>query len=351
MRGVAALAVVTFHANLDFGVSRWLPSAYLAVDMFFVLSGFVLAHAYEHRFKAGMTPGQFMAARLVRLYPLYILAIALRMLGLLTASFSGHDVSISLGSLVSALPWNLFFLPAPPFAWNSQTPLFPLDAPAWSLLFELLINLAYVLTWRALSNRMLVVVAFVSAVCLLAWLLHFGALDGGWNQSTILVGAARVLYSFPLGILLYRMRDKLRAPDMGTALPLIATALLLAPPWSWGTAPGLYSLFAITVISPVLVAIGACCRTKTAFSQRICIALGDTSYGVYVLHASLTLVFSWIFSHSLAKIFHQDGNVMTVFFVISLFIGTLLVDRFYDIPVRNWLTRRILKRGMSAQLA
>ena len=57
------MAVVTYHVDLDFGEPRWFPSAYLAVDLFFVLSGFVLAHAYEHRFASGMTTWQFMLLR------------------------------------------------------------------------------------------------------------------------------------------------------------------------------------------------------------------------------------------------------------------------------------------------
>ncbi len=47
----------------------------LAVDLFFALSGFVLAHAYEQKFERGMTAFDFMKIRFIRLYPLYILAL------------------------------------------------------------------------------------------------------------------------------------------------------------------------------------------------------------------------------------------------------------------------------------
>jgi peptidoglycan/LPS O-acetylase OafA/YrhL len=70
LRGVAALAIVLLHFRYGLGV-KLLPYGYLAVDFFFVLSGFVLAHAYEERLLAGMTPADFMRARLIRLYPLY----------------------------------------------------------------------------------------------------------------------------------------------------------------------------------------------------------------------------------------------------------------------------------------
>jgi peptidoglycan/LPS O-acetylase OafA/YrhL len=74
LRGVAALAVVVTHALYFFPPT---PMAYLAVDFFFMLSGFVLAHAYGERLRQGMTAGRFMAIRLIRLYPLYALGSAL----------------------------------------------------------------------------------------------------------------------------------------------------------------------------------------------------------------------------------------------------------------------------------
>ena len=88
---VAAMAVVTYHVDLDFGEPRWFPSAYLAVDLFFVLSGFVLAHAYEHRFASGMTTWQFMLLRLIEFYPFYLLALFVPLTSLLAADLAGHD--------------------------------------------------------------------------------------------------------------------------------------------------------------------------------------------------------------------------------------------------------------------
>ncbi len=76
LRGVAALCVVQTHTQ-DLLLGDTLPTAYLAVDLFFLLSGFVLAHAYEERLRQGMTLHRFMLARLVRLYPLYLAGIAI----------------------------------------------------------------------------------------------------------------------------------------------------------------------------------------------------------------------------------------------------------------------------------
>lgn len=348
MRGIAAMAVVTYHVDLDFGEPRWFPSAYLAVDLFFVLSGFVLAHAYEHRFASGMTTWQFMLLRLIRLYPLYLLALFVPLTSLLAADLAGHDVRISLHSVLSALPWNILFLPAPA-GWRGTTPLFPINSAAWSLLFELLVNFLFVATWRFLTNRVLMLAIGLSGFGLIACTYYFGPLEGGWNGETLLVGAARVLYSFPIGVLLYRTRRHHSVPPFNPLIPLIGTALLLKPPYAWGFMPGLYSLFAVVVLSPALVAVGASANVKSVTGKAVCILLGTVSYGVYVLHLSI----SFLFLRSCELIFGSKvlahGDAMTTFFIVTMFILIVIVDRLYDTPARTWLSR-FASRKIAAKL-
>jgi peptidoglycan/LPS O-acetylase OafA/YrhL len=79
IRGIAAILVALFHFRATFlhYDNNVIGDGYLAVDLFFVLSGFVLAHAYEHRFARGMTTFEFMRARVIRLYPLYFVGLAI----------------------------------------------------------------------------------------------------------------------------------------------------------------------------------------------------------------------------------------------------------------------------------
>lgn len=344
MRGVAAAAVVTYHANLDFGTSRWLPSAYLAVDLFFVLSGFVIAHAYEHRLASGMTSWEFMRDRLIRFYPLYFLAIIIPPASLFAAKQMGYNVQNTLNSACSAFLWNMFFLPVPQYP-PSTVPLFPLDPPAWSLLFELIVNLAFVVVWRFLTNSRLVLIIALSAVGLIICTIRLGPVQGGWNSETFAVGLARVFYSFPLGVLLHRMRQNKRFGGIAAGLPLIGAGGFLVAPDYWGIFPALYSLLAIILISPTLVAVGAHVDVRSRAAQQVCTMLGIASYGVYVLHQTLAFSFLRVVQLTLGNGFAAHGNVMTAIFVIAMLFVALIIYRFYDWPVRIWLRSRFQRHA------
>ncbi len=127
LRGIAALAVVCFHRR-----EGRFPSAYLAVDLFYVMSGFVLAYAYDSRFAAGLSWRRFMAQRLIRLWPLYALGVIIT---LVSAVLAGDQKAWA------QAPLQFLFLPAQP--GPDHAPLYPLNLPAWSLMFELAINFVW----------------------------------------------------------------------------------------------------------------------------------------------------------------------------------------------------------------
>src|SRR5882757_3316593 len=90
LRGIAAIGVVTFHMKQLFAPIA-ASGGYLAVDLFFMMSGVVLSHAYEGRFRAGMGTFDFMRTRLIRLYPLYFLGTMLG-IAVTVASLLGHNI-------------------------------------------------------------------------------------------------------------------------------------------------------------------------------------------------------------------------------------------------------------------
>ncbi|WP_286772069.1 acyltransferase [Sphingomonas sp. 66-10] len=115
LRGIAAMSVVVLHFPHAFAPIA-APGAYLAVDLFFAMSGFVLANAYDARLAGGMKAGAFLRARLIRLFPFYLFALLLSTIEL--AYFYRHD---ELGTaVVISSAFNVFMLPVPPHRISRQ---------------------------------------------------------------------------------------------------------------------------------------------------------------------------------------------------------------------------------------
>lgn len=153
LRGTSAAIVVIFHLQSGRSLDDLtFPAGYLAVDMFFMLSGFVIAHAYEERLKSDLTFARFAGLRAIRLYPLYILGCAL-LLGhaVLQAAYAGELWRAR--EFVYALPYAVALVPnfpAGPAGW------FKLNPPAWSLFYEWVYNLLYAAFLLFLTTRVIV---------------------------------------------------------------------------------------------------------------------------------------------------------------------------------------------------
>jgi peptidoglycan/LPS O-acetylase OafA/YrhL len=248
-----------------------LPHNYLAVDFFFILSGFVLAHAYEDRLLGGMTPTQFMHLRLIRLYPLYLIGM---LIGIATATAVGRlgwpNEPNSWLSVLSAL----LFLPDP----SSRSDAYPLNAPAWSLFFELTVNAAYAIGIRKLSNRFLIIIAFLSLAVLAAC---YGNLKIGSSWANFIGGFPRVCFGFFVGVLTYRIWSTATwRPSLPQwTAPGLAIALLLILDVSS------FDLVAVLVF-PFIVYCGAS-REPSLRTRAIFLWLGGISYALYITHVPL----------------------------------------------------------------
>jgi len=204
LRGIAALAVVSLHFAWPGGAVPF-PRAYLAVDVFFVLSGFVIAYAYQYRLDSGMPVRRYFLARLVRLYPLYIFAT------LLGAAWIAQGL-LRQGSIEALGPWALalagaaLFLPDP----LGARALFPLNEPAWSLFFELLVNLLYGALAVRLSNRILGALILAGAALLGFAIAQMGTLNVGFDWDNAAWGSGRALFSFFVGVGVFRCRQRHR---------------------------------------------------------------------------------------------------------------------------------------------
>src|SRR5450631_1991420 len=170
LRGTGAFLIVLFHVfNYPFGIRHplhFMHLAYLAVDFFFVLSGFVVAYAYDDRWTR-MTMLQFFRIRLIRLHPLVLVGATLGLLGYVLDPFNNMRNHKALPMLVLAYVTSLLLLPSPPVAGRhneSQA----LNGPAWSLMQEYLGNIVYAVILRRLRTITLGIIFGLSGL-LLIW--------------------------------------------------------------------------------------------------------------------------------------------------------------------------------------
>lgn len=369
LRGVAAVLVVCFHIAECYSmnpVDKLLNHGYLAVDFFFVLSGFVIGYAYDDRWRSGrMTAGTFFKRRLVRLQPLVFLGVLLGV-GLFYFSdcpafpkVSSTTVWMLLGSaLLSA-----FLIPQPPsLNVRGTEELSSVNIPAWSLFFEYVGNLLYALFLHRLSRRALAVATAVAAVFLLDAALTLNVF-GWWNRTTfplslnagfflypehVYIGMARLCYPFFAGLLLSRLRHRLPSARGGfwwCAL-LIAVALTLPCMGGWERPwmDGAYNAFCTLFLFPFVVALGAGSRIRGRHSTRVCRFLGDISYPLYITHYPMIYVlWSWIENHPDAS-WSVHAVVVTAVFVLNVCLAYAAL-RLYDEPVRAWLQKHWLRPG------
>ena len=287
MRGIAAIVVLVFHAR--HGNFRCFINSYLAVDFFFVLSGFVIFHSYADKIMRGMTFQEYVARRIGRLYPLMVVGVLLGAPVLylkITTDLSDYTRR----DFAETMLTNLFMLPYIT-AKEAAYGIFPTDPPLWSIAFEMLANLSFPLLLQLDKKRLItfclawLIVIMVSSLVrglIIDHRMHFD-INSGFTLENILGGFPRVFFGFACGMLLYRWfgnsRDQTRSINPWL-LYVELVAMLLVPVF----ARGLYAVFFIAVLSPLTVWLGAFSVCRDRFTLRLSEFLGWLSYPLYCLH-------------------------------------------------------------------
>ena len=344
LRGSAALLVVLFHIQgitVDFEQGRLLlPHAYLAVDFFFALSGFVIGYAYDDRW-GRMTVLQFFRIRLIRLHPLVVLGTVLGMLSYLFDPFAAGKQDATFFMLAQALLLGLLLLPAKPLP-NRWEDTHTLNGPAWTLLQEYLGNIAYALILRRLGAKTLLIVALVGAAGLFACGASLNTLDRGWGWSNIGLGTPRLWFPFVIGLWLYRARASLPALRLGwlpLSIILIVAFCVPSIPRAGGINwNGIYEATCVVVLFPVVVLAGAHSDAGLG-TINLCKFSGRISYPIYITH----FPFMYVWMNYMAS--GQATANTKIAFAVALVPATTaiawLAFRFWDVPIRGWLRKRI----------
>ena len=343
LRGSAAILIVIFHVfNYSFGWDTPLSlmhHAYLAVDFFFGLSGFVVAYAYDDRW-THMSTLQFFRIRLIRLHPLVLVGATLGLLGYLLDPFGKAINQTSAPMLLLAYVTSLLLLPSPPVG-GRQNESQALNGPAWSLMQEYLGNIAYALILRRLRAPTLGIIFGVSGLILI-WVANMkGSLDGGWGYPEIWMAPLRLTVSFVMGLWLYRVQDRIRRPRIGLlVLSFLLIVIFQAPKFSnvgGFSLNGVYDAACVLLLFPLIILCGAHSNAGAGM-MKLCKFSGRLSYPLYITHIPFVYVIA-NFSHTR----HPTKSLLLacIFVFLPLVIAVAwLILKYFDEPVRAWLARR-----------
>lgn len=335
VRGYAAFAVAIYHILQLFHVPGGIPGSFLAVDLFFLMSGFVVAYSYEKRLLDGsMSFWRFAQVRTIRLYPLYAVSLGLGLFYFTVKIVLGQPDAPAPVDMLAAGAQSVVMLPV--VAVNDPGLMnYPFSPSAWSLVLEFWFNLAFALLIVRWSNRALMVVAGVSFIVLVQQAMAHGTADLGWGVATLLGGSVRFWFSFTVGVLLFRMR--------GAATPLPSIALLLvSPALLFLLVPHdaiFFQLFWIAVVFPVFIAIAA--RIPVGgVAATVSDHLGRLSYAVYILHGPVILLMLGVLTVFMGRAWEAFPLESAIYLLIGLGAISVLATYVFDEPVRRWLRVR-----------
>lgn len=364
LRGVAALMVIWYHVFEAFATSpidQRFNHGYLAVDFFFVLSGFVISYAYDDRWHR-MSVKDFFKRRIIRLHPLVVIGA---LFGVITFMIQGSvqwdGTKVSPSWIIISLLLSLFLIPALPGSGaevRGNGEMFPLNGPSWSLFFEYIANIFYALFLRRLPIRALASVVIATGIGLayysIAGLSGYGNLGVGWSllDNNLLGGSLRIMFSFSAGMLVSRIfkPSKIKGAFWIASAAII---ILLSIPYvgnensTWIN--GIYDSVVVILIFPLLVFMGASdysnkSKSSSKSLQKIYRFLGDISYPLYIIHYPfMYLYYAWAWSHEPSLTFAQTWPIALVLFFGNIALA-YVVMKFYDIPIRRWLSNKFIYR-------
>lgn len=283
LRGLLAIFVVIYHFAQMSGVA-WFNKAWIAVDIFFVLSGFVITRAYAFKIDAGMGFATFMWARIKRLYPFYLFGLALGLVAFFfSAAWPRWDVSVVAITVLCGIflvPFFTAMAPGEALGRTHDDAVYPLNAPAWSLFFELFINFYFYFHFRYLRR------IHPLYLCLLAVPFYIAAgasmgVHSGWGEDNFIGGFPRVMIFFFLGAAIYGLHLKLPLMPawwLAALVLLLVMALIARSTW--------ITLIALFVVGPAAVVVGSRVDLGRIDPRLIWLMefLGYLSYPLYIIH-------------------------------------------------------------------
>ena len=354
LRGVAAIVVVFFHVFEIFSggdhTKQIINHGYLAVDFFFMLSGYVISYAYDNRWKE-MTLKDFFKRRLIRLQPMIIIG---SIIGALLFYFQTSP-DLGWGRIAETPFWKVILVM---FIGMTVVPvgksldirgwseMHPLNGPAWSLFFEYIANIVYALILRHLSKLIIGILMVIAAGVTIqyAFTNPNGDIIGGWSiddPTQLRIGFTRLTFPFLAGIFLARATKLFTTKNAFLTTSLLLIIALAVPRFGgktdlWQNA--LYECFTLFLIFPFIIWLGAGGKILNTKAKALCKFLGDISYPIYITHFPIVYVYMAFVTNK--KYTLTEALPLGLLTVIASIIVAYIMMKIYDIPVRKWLNKK-----------
>lgn len=382
LRGMAALAVVWYHICEGYAfaggdaVISGLNHGYLAVDFFFILSGFVLGYAYDDRWAKGFTAKDFFKRRLIRLHPMVIMGSIVGVIAFLIQGCTQWDgTHSSISAVMLALLCAMFMIPATPgcaYEVRGNGEMFPLNGPTWSLFFEYIGNILYCTLIRRLSNKALAILTAILGICLGIFAIGnfsgYGSIGVGWtmDSTNFFGGLLRMGFPFTAGLLISRYFRPIKVRGAFWICSAVLLGIFAVPYISSESLSlnglcfnGIFEAICIILVFPALLWIAASDSQilkpaskgvsllstvpdyetpadRNSRASRFYKSLGDLSYPLYLIHYPVMYLFySWMIRtgrHTFTSTWLQS----LVIYALSVALAILCV-KFYDTPIRRRL--------------
>ena len=254
-----------------------------------------------------------------------------------------------------ALLLTMFMIPAVPgaaYEVRGNGEMFPLNGPMWSLFFEYIGNILYALVVRHLPTKALavlvVILGILHAYIFVGNLSGYDSVGVGWTIDTVNFwgGLLRMLFPFTMGMLLAR---KFSARNVKGAFWICSTLLIVmfsVPYLALGntmSSNSLYEAICITAVFPFIVWLGACGKSENGVTSSINRFLGEISYPLYIVHYPIMYMFyKWLIANEKYTLGETFGASLLV--IVSSILLAYACLKLYDIPVRRWLAKKLIKR-------
>lgn len=351
LRGLAACAVMAKHCLVvppsAVLAGIMIDHGYIAVDLFLMLSGFVLAMTYEASFAAttGIQPfRRFVVHRVARIYPLFLATTLLCFLLLKAGLLDFGDATVSWPALAA----NLAMVQS--WGWPDNS----LNAPAWSISTEWAANLffpCFVIIFLRLSRRMSLAsagaaVLIVAGCALIPDHRPHAPIQGSLNIVAFPRGLSRCAAEFGLGVFCWRLRAETQIADRLGRTPVLAAvlaALLLLMPFEQ------LDLLEVPVLAALILGLSAeRSPIAAAFGSPVLRALGLISYSIYLIHVPLFPLRALLLAPLQALRLPFAGALASCLLMLLTIGAAALTYRFLERPAQDWIRRRFGRRPPEA---